>query len=73
MKYQEPKARLASILPSRPVDEVGISAREVADMDDDLEDEGTWNRDFVKKQSRTKTIRGMQGKKKSGTDFVATV
>lgn len=61
-KYQEPKARLAAILPSRPVDDQIVSSREIADMEDDMEDEGTWSRRFVKHQS-FKTMR-IQGKKK---------
>ena len=68
-KYQEPKARLAAILPSRPVDEVVVSSRDMADLDDDMEDEGTWNRRFVKHQS-FKTMR-MQAKKKPSTAELA--
>jgi hypothetical protein len=71
-KYQEPKARLAAILPSRPVDDVMVSSRDIADMEDDAEDEGTWSRRFVKHQS-FKTMR-IQSKKKpnSAEAFAAT-
>lgn len=70
-KYQEPKARLAAILPSRPVDDAIVSSRDLADMDDDMEEEGTWNRKFVKHQS-FKTMRIQAKKKPASADFAAT-
>merc|ERR1711939_996929 len=59
-KFEQPKARLAACLPSRPVDNaVQLSERDVDD--DDMDEEGMWDRRFAKLRS-TKNVRNQQKK-----------
>jgi hypothetical protein len=53
-----PKARLAGTLPSRPVDELPSDRDH---DDDDVDDEGMWDRKYAKMQS-SKSIRSRQKK-----------
>lgn len=54
LKYETPKARLPSVLPSKADDKAteggSISASEREEVDED-DEEGTWDRTFVKSQS----------------------
>ncbi len=71
-KFQEPKARVANSLPSRPVDQVILSGRDGQNVEDDNEDEGTWSRRFMKHQS-FKTLKQLSKKKVVATqDLSAT-
>lgn len=49
-KYEKPRARLPSKLPSRPIETVAEGSRDQEDLED-LDDDGTWDRRYVKTQS----------------------
>lgn len=68
-KFELPKARLAATLPSRPSDPLAITEREVDD--DDLDDDGMWDRKFAKLQSNKSVRRGQQKKNVKRMEYVA--
>jgi len=50
-KYESPKVRLPSKIPSRPQESNSITSREASEDLDEVEDEGMWDRLYVKTQS----------------------
>ncbi len=50
-KYEVPKARLPRHLPSKPSEDSVSTSRDRAEEDDLEEEEGMWDRTFVKTQS----------------------
>lgn len=74
LKYEKPKSRCPEKLPSRPLesDPAGTGRERLLAEEEDGEDEGTWDRTFVKTQSfkslRTEMKKAASKKGKQSTD-----